>query len=62
MRISRQHGRLSGRITSDGLREQLSGRVAVMRQASHGQDLAAASCVVEAPHALVSLVRLGHGR
>lgn len=22
MRISRQHGRLSGRITSDGLREQ----------------------------------------
>ena len=61
MRISRQHGRLSGRITSDGLREQRE-RVAVLRQASHGQDLAAASCVVEAPHALVSLVRLGYGR
>lgn len=61
MRISRQHVRLSGRITSDGLREQRE-RVAVLRQASHGQDLAAASGVVEAPHALVSLVRLGYGR
>jgi hypothetical protein len=36
MRISRQHGRLSGKITSDGLREQ---RVAMMRQASHGHKI-----------------------